>query len=530
MPGTVETDIVTFAGATGGESHCDSITDWVGPTLTLDTELKVQGTGCLGVKVSNTTDLATFSISGTVNLSSIMVYFWAMFADPLARLATKSGNGLCLRIESSDTDYGEWQIAGKDTWSGGWKAFAQHTAIAFNGGTGGSVNKGVINKISIRWTTTATAKVSPNCYIDAVRYGTELRTRGGTEASSGTFQDFIDAEEYWDGTKYPNRWGVIEKTEGLLMTQGKLRFGSPTDGQETYFKDTSKILIFKEPPNGLPTDYYEMNVVGNATALTQVYYGSEVGGKGISGCIFSPAVTRYKFTATDVNITDLGVYGCTFLKGATISLPAYSSTREALNTNFEACAMVLLDTCTVENCNFISADDAGARVTDTTDPPRFKNSNFISCPYGTRIPNIGTYKFDNLKFSGSTSADIDNTSGGSVIVNCVNGANPTTKTGDTTINSYVDVTITVKDEAQANIEGAGVRVSKLDDNAVVYMNEVTDVNGVATESINYPGAVSLRIRIRKSSTGTRYIPIETTGVMTTTGFALTITLYKDGNL
>ena len=75
-----------------------------------------------------------------------------------------------------------------------------------------------------------------------------------------------------------------------------------------------------------------------------------------------------------------------------------------------------------------------------------------------------------------------------------------------------------------------VRISKLTDNSVVYMNEVT-VLGVAQETIISPGTVDVRIRVRKSTSGeTRYIPFETFGQIAAANFGLATTLYVDGNI
>jgi len=368
-----------------------------------------------------------------------------------------------------------------------------------------------------------------NVWIDNLIYCDGLKCTSDAQFS---IQDIFDKDNATTGA-----WGVIRKITGVYYLTGSLVFGDNAGTLSSDFKDITQVVVFED--RKINAALYDISIVGNSTGTTKFQLGELSGTAGISGCnIRTQSFTqtpKFKITCTDAGLADARYqtkfYGCAIGDSGIVTLPLATTNREVLNCSFEKCGVIVVSTCKVENCNFISADDAGVRVTDTTDPPKFKNSNLISCPYGMRIPNIGTYKFDNLKFIGSFTAHIDNTSGGLVTVNCVNGANPTTYTGNTTINNYVDVTVTVKDESQAVIQGASVRVSKLDDNAVVYMNELTDVNGIATESINYPGAVSLRIRARKSSVnGTRYTPMETTGVMTAAGFALTVTLYADGNI
>lgn len=65
-------------------------------------------------------------------------------------------------------------------------------------------------------------------------------------------------------------------------------------------------------------------------------------------------------------------------------------------------------------------------------------------------------------------------------------------------------------------------------NYMQIMNELTTVGGVATESFNYSADTAIIIRIRKSATGsTKYIPANTTGTITSSGFSLTQILIQD---
>ena len=118
MPGTVSTDLAFFSGATGGASDCDSATDWTVSGIVqvgVDSEIKVQGFGCMGYKVSNSTGYAIFTCQ---TLAAEMVYFWAGFFDPIGRLNTFANGGLGLRLRSGTGNTREWYLAGKDTWQG----------------------------------------------------------------------------------------------------------------------------------------------------------------------------------------------------------------------------------------------------------------------------------------------------------------------------------------------------------------------------------------------------------------------------
>jgi len=280
--------------------------------------------------------------------------------------------------------------------------------------------------------------------------------------------------------------------------------------------------------------YYEINFQGGS-GTTEIYLGTRIGTdpafSGISGCIFKSAgAAKYKVKAVDASVTKFGLYGCSLLDADVISLPNLnSSDKQVLNCTIEASRVASPDICQVRNCNFIAADDAGTTI-PAGNTHNLKDSKLINCPYGIRIATAGSYTLDNLKFIGTFTAHIDNVSGGAVTINRTNGTDCTTFTGDVTFTDQITLTVTVKDEAQQNINDASVRISKLTDNAVVYMNEVT-ILGVATETIISPGTVDIRVRVRKSTSGsTRYIPFETFGQIAAANFSLATTLYADGNI
>jgi len=454
MAGTVTSGLSFFSGATGGTSHCDTVTDWSSGVV--DTEIFVQGTGALSAKVSKATVTSVFSLASALDLSSTQLFVWMMCAS-IGVLDTKANGGVRIRVEDGSANWGEWYVAGKDTWTGSWDPFMVHTTTSFDSNSATSPTMTAITKVGVVCTTTGPVAKN-NFWWDALRYGEGLYIKAGTEASPATFADFVTAEE-----NVSNMWGVITEVEGIVLCQSKLFFGSTTAGEATYFKDLNKVVVFRDRP--VPADFYGMTVQGNGTANTQVFFGSEVGGRGISGCAFrSVGTPKFSLTATDTNITDLGIYGCSFYDVGTISLPVYSATRKVLNSSFEACAEVLADTCTVQYCNFISADGRGIRMSSTSH--NITDCNFISCPDGVHIPNTGTYTFNALKFSGNT-FDIENSSAGLVTVNCTNGADASTYEntggGTTQIFNTKTLKVTALDSSNNPIEDAQVWIQKRPD-------------------------------------------------------------------
>lgn len=458
MAGTVTTDLVFFSGATGGTSNCDSLTDWTGTGLVVDTVAFVQGTGSIYTysAASTTQRLADFACVST-DIQNKVIYFWYALGK-VGWLNTKANGGLRVRVEDASANYGEWYVAGSDTLPhNGFICHAVHTSQAFDAQSATPPNKAAITKICIRAYGSFPGKAYT--WVDAVRIGTGVTIKGGTESSPATFQDIIDAEE-----TVSNKWGVLSKVEGILFAQGLLNFGSTTAGEATYFKDTNQVLIFKSAL--VPSDFFEIKLQGNATATTKIYFGTKSGEAGISGCVFrSGGAAKFKFTATDPYITNLGIYGCSFFDANTISLPSYSTNKEVLNTTFEMGAEVLADTCIVKNCNFISSDDAPVRALRISSTSHHvTDSKFIGCPRAINIPNAGTYSFSNLVFSGNT-YDIENSSTGTVIINASGTSNPSTyintNGGTTVIYNTKTLKITVLDSANQPIEGAQVWIQKM---------------------------------------------------------------------
>ena len=520
MPGTVITDLQFFTGATGGStSNCDAITDWVSAP-TLDQITFVEGTGSCSAKVSKTTFTSVFSFASAVDLTDKVLYIWAMCSGKLDTLAN---GGLRIRVVDGAGNWGEWYVAGANTWAGGWQPFLVHTSTTFSASSATSPTISAITKAGIVFTTVGSA-TAINCWWDALRYGTYLGVKGGTDVSPATLQDMMDAEATY-------KYGVIFQYEGLSIVQGKLVFGSTTGGDATYFKDTSeKILIFADKP--VPSTWYDIKLQGNATATTKVYFGLKVGGSGASGITAraSSSGKPFTITASDTNITEYGFYGCTFYQASTITLQAYSLVKEFLDCIISKSAEMLPNTGIVKNCTFTGSAGKALRIASASH--YVTDSKFVNCQTATHINLSATVVFNNLKFYGNT-YDIEHSVVGALTINCENGSNPDpakvneTGGGSTSIVNTVSLKVYVKDEANAPIQGASAAIYKTSDNTQL-MNELADVNGLASESFNYPGSdVDIYIRVRKSTTGTRYIPLQTTGTITSGGFTLTAILIKD---
>ena len=458
MAGTVITDLVFFTGATGGStSNCDAITDWI-TAPTLDNITYVEGTGSCSAKVSKTTFTSVFSFVSAVNLTNKVLYIWAMCSGKLDTLAN---GGLRIRVVDGSANWGEWYVAGTNTWAGGWQPFLAHTSTTFSAQSATPPTISAITKAGIVFTTTGSA-TAVNCWWDAFRYGTYLGVKGGTDVSPATLQDMIDAEA-------TSKYGVIFQYEGLSIVQGKLVFGSTTGGDATYFSDTTeKVLIFADKP--VPATWYDITLQGNATANTKVYFGIKVGTSGVSGITVraSNSAKPFTITASDTNVTEYGFYGCTFYQASTITLQAYSAVKEMLGCTISKSAEMLPNTGIVKNCSILSAVGRGLRIT------YYPNLNvtdckFINNPQGVHVNFSDSVTFSGLVFSGSdgsTKWDVEHSIAGLVTIDNTGGSNVTaayvqeTGGGSHIVNTPSTLTVTVKNEAGSNVQGAQVYIQK----------------------------------------------------------------------
>ena len=429
---TVTTDSVFFTGATTGISHGDTTADWTSSnTQTADAAQFVQGTASISNYVAAASSQRWWAFTSVAtNITNKSIYFWFALGK-VSFLNTKgaASGGLILTVESTAGNTGTWRIAGSDTLPhNGFICHAVDTTVAFDGGTVGSVNKESITKITI--TANGTFPGKAYLWVDALRLGTKLSITGGTSGSPASFSDFVTSEE-----NVNNRYGILERINGVVFVQGKLEIGTTTQSQPTYFSDTSQVVVFKD--SKFNPGFYNITMAGaSAPNTTQTYLGINVGGKGVSGCLFrrasSTQAATYTVTATNSNVVGLGIYGCSFLYASDINLPTSSPARAVLSTNFEQGYEVNPSTCLATYSNFIGATftDVGA-VQMASTAAGISYCNFINCSRAIRFPvgSEGDYTFAGNLFTNNT-VDVRNevASGLTLTLSCLGtpSSNPTT--------------------------------------------------------------------------------------------------------
>jgi len=513
MAGNVTTDLLFFT-ATGADSSCDSATGWT-TSFTPDTETKVQGTGAASAKVSNTTYINTFTCTNNVDMTNKNVYAW-MLCLTVGSLDTKENGGFRVRLTDSTGSYSEWYVGGKTvggipSYQGGYECFCVNVNTTPNA-TSGVLSKPTVNRVSVTCKTTATTSKN-NFLWDAVRYGTSLQIDGGTSGSPATFADFVTAEQ-----NNTNMWGVIRSYKGILLVQGKLKFGSTTNAVATYFKDTtSPILLFL---NSMYSEgFCDVIFQGNAGANTEIYFGTKSGDAGVQGPIFKSESTsnRFNITANGTNITKYGVCGSIIDGPNVITLADFDVNKDFLSNTVSKNAEMLPGTGRVGYCNFLSSPGRALRLSSTSHT--IASCSFIGCQTGINVTVAGTSSFPNLKFSNNT-YDIENSSPGDVTISAIYGSNPSTVNNSsghsTTINNNKVLTIS------GLISGSEARIYKDSDNSELAGIEVSDTSFVY--EYNYVSDIASHIVVFKND----YIALWYSGItLGVNGYSLLVQQQKD---
>jgi hypothetical protein len=508
MPGTVVTDLTFLSGATTGNSSCDSLTDWTGTGLAVDTVQFVQGTGSIWSYAAGASTVRywTFSCVST-NLQNKVIYLWFALGK-VAWLNTKANGGLSIQV-GDGTNYYEWYFAGSDTLPhNGFICHAIHTGTTPNNIVG-SPNLAAVTKITV----VARGSFPGKAYLwlDAIRVGTYIGVYGGTETSPATFDDIASAD-------VSNAYGVFRSSEGAYLAQIPIIIGK-TDAA-TYFKDTNKVIFFKDAL--VPADFYKIQFVGSPSYSTYIYFGEKVGGRGTSGIVVrSVGSAKYKLIATDTNVTGFGIYGSLFYDAYSVDLQPYSTSKEVLDTVFTASGLVKIEETRVEQCQFISADDIAVRIDDTNF--KMTDSIFINNPRAIEFTVPGSFTFEAIKCYGNI-YDFRNSSGGTITIyadsECVLDASKQ----ENPYGGTVDVILSAIHKLSGLKEGSEVTYVDTSTGEVVFHVEDVDASGETTYSYNASVPRTVDILIHHVN----YVPIVIPSVyLGAGGGSIPVTQYWD---
>ena len=534
MTGTVTADLTPIDDA-------ETTDDWSsGVTIALDDEVFKENAGSVGlVKLSQaaiTTKFDYYTANGNTYLDlstgkETHIYIWGNVANG-GGLSIRESGGVRVYIEDGAGAYNEWYVAGKDTYGGGWKAFVSYTGENPDNSSG-TINPSEIQYIGITYNMEAkTIANVNNAWVDILYYGEGIVVFGGSYSDRITFEDVFLGDD-------AGPYGIVEKNEGIYLFQGPVTFGDSGSSNDCYFEDKSQLAVFKDAP--VSPDHYKFLIRGNSGTTTDFRMGGLTGGRGIQGCFVksNDPTKRVTFDATGIDIDYLGLYGNTFDTVGVFSLPSHlpDSSGALVSNAFISADEVDANKCKIQFGQFINASSA-LKIEETGH--KFSDSDIINCATGLRFVSSGSYDLSGVKYTGNI-VDIRNDDGtGAVTIAALAGSNPSTSSGDVVINNAVGLTVTCQtlggvaiSNARVAIYSTGVVSATGSSEYDTFMNELTSVVGVASESYNYSGDRDITVRIRKSYPaasgydGIDYFPYVTSGEISANGYSLTAVLTPD---
>jgi len=306
---------------------CDVIDNWTSNEATaVDTGIYREGAGSVGIeKVSQEMSYAQYDyytdhsntyldIAGETH-----IYFWAQTAGTFD---TWANGGLRLRLTDSGGNYEEWWVGGYDNYYGGFQNYVCYTGTTPDDSSGSLIHN-EIRYITIYFKITSKTVVGENnCWVDILYYGDGLLVKGGTSGDKGTFDEIIAAD-------VTPAYGVLAKKFGAFVAQGPITFGDSSGATTTYFSDSNEIVLFADAL--VSSTHYAINVVGNSTGTNSVQFGSVTGSGslmvGSDGIIIKSvnASLPYSFTAANVDVDELFLYGNSFINTSNVYLGTSST-------------------------------------------------------------------------------------------------------------------------------------------------------------------------------------------------------------
>lgn len=526
MVGTVVPDLEDI-------SLCEVVGSWTGsPTPTQnDTTIwdSIQGTRCMqsynaGAAVRNAS--WDFGAGSLKDFTGKLLYFWFAFSK---KLYSAAAGTMKIRLTDTNGYYRDWYIFDKNSLPNtSWIPWVIHAQIGYDYESNVLFDVTKIRYVAWRLEDTVLGKT----YIwwDAWRFGTGVTLKLGTIGSPATIEDL-----YTNDIDNANAYGVTNKISGVYLIQGQIKIGSTVNAEASYFKDTSKVVIFRSI-KGNPTAFSKILFQGNAGADTEIHFGESIGGKGVSGLFISSENSgcRFALDATSTSRMKWQICGTTFFQARAIQFPAYDASwlREVLNSNFEKCEEVIANTTTMTYCNFISAVNKAVKIESASH--KITRCNFISNPDAVEITVAATISFSYLIFSGNTYVAL-NSSLSAITVEYANsesdnwnwdpaGSQVTFQTSITLTVRHVKTGSEPSEYARCYIrkkESPYTEIMNLDATAV---DEQNAGYYKATQSYTVTG-IAVIVRAREKG----YLPFEMEVTITSTGLDVTAVWLPDPN-
>jgi hypothetical protein len=356
-------------------------------------------------------------------------YIWAAFLSA-GQVLTKASGGMQVSLgDGTNTSY--WNVAGSDTYTGGFKKWAVNTGSTPSSNSGANATLGDITEIGFVTDVGGATTRYDNFAVDATEVGTGLSFQG-TTVGDALFSEAVTQD-------LATAIGVLRLEEGIIFSQGSVAFSG------TAMTSVGETLVFTDTLGGAYT--YDFDVTGTVT-LTN----SSVSASGLVDYNFNTS-SATSFTMSGGALT--GFASLTTGAGQTTSGVVFSSggtsaiANDAVGSTFNQCGLITL-TGSLDACSVYSSTSASSITTSSL--ANLTGSDFISdgSNHAVELTSLGG---GSMSWNSVTSGYDTGVSGEPVTA---------TSTGNETI--YVNVasgTLTI------NVEGGGTLPSIRSAGAVV---------------------------------------------------------------
>jgi hypothetical protein len=461
-------------------------------------DFSMQGTNCIDKQVSSA-EKGMVANNGAVITpgTDTHFYIWLYVATP-GVTQTLVNRGATIVAGTSTTAYVQFHVEGSDTY-GAVGRVGRCYPIRYNNTTNvtapnyrtltGAPGANPQYFGAVIFTVSSVKGV--NMGVDAIRYGSGIYITDGDATTPGTFSGSAERND-----TVANRWGIETFIGGVAYEQqGKLVIGQISGSAHTptqaYFKDSGKSVLFF---NNVHVDVnFNQIIVDHPDTYFELTSCAFIGGG-----TTSPGTFKFNDHRTTGSLDS-----CNFTTIGTSSLQLNVS---ASSCTWSGCKDVVQSGSRIENCNFTKTKLIG------NNPTNIYGCNFTygaSGTYGLEVTQPGTYSFAGNVFtgfgpSGSTSASIYNSSGGTVTLNISEqGSIPTYNNlagSITVISNPVTLTIEIRDQTGTLITSAcEVTVVKDSDTSILFAGENV-ITGTTQYLYEYTGDISAYINVMNVST------------------------------
>lgn len=512
-------------------STAESTTGWAGTSLTLDPDIRREGTNSIAstLRANNSTTLYSgANLPAALNEQTIRLWCTNSLTPYMRSFALE---GFSLVVNTGSLGY--YTVAGFDTYNGGWLniAITVSSTVSPTSGTVTATNN--VSQIGVRFRRNSAPRNINNTWLDYLRYGDGYTVTGGTAGDPIT-PVTIAASDNASG------YGILERKDGVVFGSGMLEIGAGATA--TDFDSVGDVIVFLENQY-TRSSLYKIAAVGSGCNV--LFDGSVV--KTAGNLTNNKFVFDFSDTAPTVTIT-----GCLLDKADTSTFaPGQSIT----SNTFNQCGSILPSGATFTG-NTIKDSTGSASVTCTiADLANVTGNTFESDGSSHAVELTGTaasFTWDNDTTgyaSGSTGSPVTptatgneaifvNIASGTITINVADGAAiPSIRSAGATVNVLAGqrtFTVTVKNiDTGSALENARVYVTAaagggLSEGTVIIDKVLTNASGQVSDTRSYGSDQPYTGSIRLASLGNYYKATSISGTISSlTNTSINVSLIPD---